>query len=150
MLHPYHGGPLQRFANDVFGRNGDTEEFGRHLGHRLPLLLIGAAGGHRCTGADTQEIRVAAPLPQAAHQHGHVGPLAATVGVQLVQHQKLQLGHRPVHKDPLVGSGEHQLQHHVVGQEDVRRIVYDRLLLFQALLTGIAGKTDGEVGDVGG
>jgi hypothetical protein len=40
-------------------------------------------------------------LAQAAHQQGHVGTLASTVGVQLIEHQKFQalavLDHLPVH-----------------------------------------------------
>ena len=63
----------------------------------------------------------------------HVGALAAAVGVQLVEHEEpkiLGLGNELA----LVGSGEDQLQHHVVREQDVGRVGDDPLAFLVLLL----------------
>ena len=147
----------QRLVNHMFRADRHAEQPAGHLRDLVQPLLTAAASDHSSAGADTQEVGIAASLTQAANQHGHVGPLAAAVSVQFVQHQEFQLSHRPVHKHPFAWSGEHELQHDIVGEQQVRRILQDLLLALQCLLAGVAGKAHREglpracrrVGDVG-
>ena len=123
------GGPFQRLADDVrlrYGRRrraGDatsaTAFAGRPRYRRSPW-----SPRSRCTGG----LGALHASRTRRHQQRHVGPLAAPVGVQLVQDEELKaLGRR--HQLALVGPGEDQLQHHVVGEQDVRRVGDDPLAL---------------------
>ena len=60
--------------------------------------------------------------PQASDQHRDVGPLSAAVGVQLIEDQKGQVGRAGDQRRPFPGPGQHRLQHHVVGEQDVGRV----------------------------
>ncbi len=80
-----------------------------------------------------------AQLPDQPRKESHVRALASAVGVKLVEHQELEsLGG----SDQLVlpGPCEHQLEHHVVGQQDVRRIGDDLLPFLVGLLTRVAAE----------
>ena len=71
--------------------------------------------GQRRRGADALERRRPEASRDAADQQRHVGPLPAPVGVQLVEHQELQALRGAGSASLLVGPGQDQLQHHVVG-----------------------------------
>ena len=98
---------------------------------------MGLTGHHSRTGADAQQLLIAAPPAEPANEHAHVCSLASRVCVELIQHQKLQIGELAVDEPPLVGSGHHQLQHHVVGQEYMRWMLLHLLPFVLLLLTGI-------------
>jgi hypothetical protein len=62
-------------------------------------------------------------LPEAPDQARHVGALRAVVGVQLVEHQVPQ--RRPAlsaHSGASFGPLQQQVEHAVVGEQDVRRL----------------------------
>jgi len=63
--------------------------------------------------------------------------------VQLVEDEELQTPRHPDQRFAILRAGEHQLQHHVVGQQDVRRIIADLLAALFVLLPGVAGEGDG-------
>lgn len=85
--------------------------------------------------------RGSAHLADASHQQRHVGTLPAAVGVQLVEHQEAQPLCCP---DEIVlpGPREDQLQHHVVGEEDVWWRGNDLAALLIRLLARVAAKRD--------
>ena len=78
-------------------------------------------------------------LPYTSYEHGHVGPLPAAIGMELVEHEETQSLATSDQRFFLRAS-QHKLQHHIVGKEDVRWIGDNLLLFFVAFLTGIAGK----------
>ena len=62
---------------------------------------------------------------QAAQQHRHVGALGAVVGVELVEHEVLERVGRGL-PEVLVAAAQQQLvEHLVVGEQDVGRVVAD-------------------------
>ena len=69
--------------------------------------------------------------------------------MELIEHHKLQVGCTCVHEGELIRAGEHQLEHHIVGEEDMGRILLDRPLLSVTLLTGVAGKAHWSIGHTG-
>ena len=82
------------------------------------------------TSAESQAVA------EPADEQGHVRALAAPVGVQLVQDQEPQaLG--GLDQSPVPGTGEHKLEHHVVGQQDVGRIRDDPGPVVRGLLPGV-------------
>ena len=81
-------------------------------------------------------------LAHPSREQRHIGTLSASIGVQLVEHQELETC-CPLHQWPLVDAGEDQLEHHVVGQENVGRVGDDRLTLLILLLPGVPLETDG-------
>jgi hypothetical protein len=92
----------------------DAEQGGRHVGDS-PALIAGVAfGGHRGRGADALNVRRVAGIAEPADEQGHVGALAAAVGVQLVQDQEPQAPGR-LDQAPVPGPGEDEFEHHVVG-----------------------------------
>jgi hypothetical protein len=63
--------------------------------------------------------------------------------VQFIQYQELQpIGVPDNCLVPFVLPSHQQLQHHVVGQDDVGWVLHDSFPLFLVFLTGIAGVTD--------
>ena len=62
--------------------------------------------------------------------------------MQLVQHQEAQPLGVGDQRFLLLGPGQDQLQHDIVGQQDVRRIGHDAVLFFIAFLAGIALEGD--------
>ncbi len=68
--------------------------------------------------------------PQPAQQHRHVGALGPVVGVELVEHHVLQrVGLVPSPKFLVLVAQQQEVQHLVVGQQDVRRVGPNRLAL---------------------
>ena len=135
-------GALEGFGDDVGDRYLGSEQAAGHLGHlciALDLCAISRHGG-RCPDAD-QLVRQS--LTDSAHQQRHISALASSVGVQFIEHQELQsLG---VGNHLLVNGvlpRQQQLQHHEVGEQDVRRVGLHRLPLFSAFLTRKAAESD--------
>ena len=113
-----------------------SKQRGRHLGDR-PALIAGIAfRGHRGRGTDALNSCRVTGVPEPADKQSHIGALAATVGVQLVQDQEPQTPGR-LDQTSIPGAGEDQFQHHVVGQQDVRRVSDDPGPVFRGLLPGI-------------
>ena len=70
--------------------------------------------------------------------------MPATVGVQLIEHQELEILRR-FHERPILAAGQQQLEHHVIRQQDVRRVAANRLALVAFLLPGVARETHGRL-----
>ena len=62
---------------------------------------------------------------QAPQQHGDVGALGAVVGVELIEDQVGQGGGRGPPQLAVLGAQEQLVEHLVVGEQDVRRVVAD-------------------------
>src|SRR6267378_2227983 len=77
-------------------------------------------------------------------QQRHVRALAATVGMQLVEDQKAQ-ALRGTHQLAILSTREQQFQHHVVREQDVRRMAADRLSLQALLLPRVARHAHGRL-----
>ncbi len=136
------GGAHQRLPHHVLGPDLGAEEAGRDAGHHASTVLERALARHRGAGADELEVVGLALVAQAADQHRHVRALPAAVGVQLVQRQEPQPLRGPNQLVALVRTRQHQVEHHVVRQQDVRRVREDPAPLVRALLAGVAGERD--------
>jgi len=68
--------------------------------------------------------------------------LPAPVGVQLVENEELEVLGAPNEFVALARADEHQLQHDVVGQQDVRRVREDRVAVLAAFLACVPGEGD--------
>jgi hypothetical protein len=84
------------------------------------------------------DVARAAGLAGAADQHRDVGALAAAVRVQLVEHQEAQ-ARGLLEQRRVVWPRQDQLQHHVVGEQDVWRARDD----LRALGPGSPGRCSG-------
>ena len=96
-----------------------------------------AFGRHRGRRADTQHVRAVEGFAAAANQHRNVGSLTSAVRVQFVKHEELQ-PLRLINELSFLDTCEDQLQHHIVGQQDVRRILSDPISRLLVLLPRIA------------
>ena len=101
-------------------------------------------GHHRGRGADVDQVRRGAALFQPTDEHGHVCALPAAIGVQLVEDQEADTAGAAVEKALVLGPHQHQLQHDVVGQHQVGRVLAHQLARVVARLAGVARKGDGE------
>ena len=129
---------LQRFADHLLRGEGHPKQALGHLGHGAPLLIGSAVVGHGGGGADADHV-VADGVAATADQHRHVGPLAAPIGVQLVEHEEPETLRRS-HQLAVLDAGEHQLQHHVIRQEHVRRVVAELFSRFASFLSRVPGE----------
>ena len=117
---------LFRFGEGLANQLGDRgAEKAASKRQRLRRLLLGQ--GRR--GADELERLLGAGVDlESADQKRGVGPLEPAVGVELVEHQKAQealvLGGK---KPQVLAAGEDELEHHVVGKEEVGRVLADLL-----------------------
>ena len=94
------------------------EDF-RHVVQDCCPVVLAADSGRRA-GADQSVVRLK-PCPQAPDETGEVRPLRAVERVQLVHHQKAQgaAGVVPPERE-IDRSREQQVEHLVVGEQDVR------------------------------
>lgn len=114
------------------------EDAGRDGRNILLLLVNGRPAGHRGRRADALKRPARArQLTDAADEHGHISALPAAIRVELVKDQKLEVGGVLLEEAALLRPGEHQLEHHVVGQQDVRRVLEDLLTRLAVLLAGV-------------
>ena len=129
----------QRFPYDLFCVDCRAEQAASDARDLGLLLGVRARAGHRGRGAHTAEVVGAASLADTSDEQGNVGALSAAVGVQLIEHQERKAPRRAHHC--LVGGPRQQvLEHHVVGQQDVRRAPPDLLTLLLGLLPGEAAE----------
>ncbi len=59
--------------------------------------------------------------------------------MEFIEHKELQLP-RGVNNPSITWTRQNQLEHHVVGQQNVRGVIEDLLALILFLLTGVAGE----------
>ena len=126
----------------VWGDLG-PEEAGGHACHLDVAFFLGGPGGHGRAGPHHLELVAVALVTQPADQHGYVGALSATVGVQLVESEELEPLSSADEVLALVGPGQDQLEHDVVRKQDVRGLSQDPHTLVAGLLAGVAGVGDG-------
>src|SRR6266508_5678 len=96
--------------------------------------------GHRCRGADALQAGSLAGITHPPHQQPHVRALTTAIAVQLIQHEEAQPTGGLDQVPALPRPQEHQLEHHVVGEDDVGRRAEDPLALLVGLLTGVPGE----------
>ena len=136
----FGGGTFEGFADDLRGGGWGAEERLRDGGDLAFLIFGGAFAGHRGRRADADDLVAAKGEAAAADQQSHIRSLPAAVGMEFVEDEKAE---------PLGGAdqravlipGQEQFEHHVVGQQDVGRIVPDgftRFLFFLSRETGEA------------
>ena len=68
--------------------------------------------------------------------------------MQFIEDKEFEIRSRGIREHPLCGTEHHVLQHHVVGEQDVRRIILNPLLRFLPFLPGITIKADWNSGIV--
>ncbi len=132
----------QGLSDDALGLHLGSEEPAGNLGHLGLLVLPAPLAGEGRRGADVNHLRRVGRLAHPSDEHRHVRALATAVGMKLVEDEKPQLAHGTLGQLELPGAGEHQLEHHVVGEQDVRRGVEDRLSLLLELLAGVPREGD--------
>ena len=109
---------LAHFADDGTWRKGLAKDPGRIAEH--VLFVTGCADCGRCAHAD-QPLVGLQPGAQAADEAGEVRPLSAIKGVKFIHHQKAQGSGGVVPPQRKVdGPGQQQVEHLVVGEQDVR------------------------------
>jgi len=62
--------------------------------------------------------------------------------VEFIENEKLQISGR-AYEFALFGAGKDQLEHHIIGEQDIGRILDDDLALLFLFLPGIFGETEG-------
>ena len=107
------------------------------------MLLGGliALRGHRGGRPDALNVSRVAGIAKAADEERDIRPLAAPVGVQFVEHEELEVPGR-LDQVPFLGPGKDQFEHHVVGQQDVRRVRDDPGPVLRRFLTGVPVEAD--------
>ena len=100
-----------------------------------------AATRQRGRGADTLHRAGGQQLAHAPQQKGDIRALTAAVGMEFVEDEKLETFGR---SDELLFArpGEHEFQHHIVGEQDVRRARDDARACFLILLARVALERD--------
>ena len=138
-----NGDAIERLGDDVALGDPASEELRSHVRDHAVLVHERSLARHRGRGADAQERPGLEPLADPAHQQRHVRTLAAAVRVQFVQNQEAQA--RAVADDPAVDlllPRHEELEHHEVGEQDVRRVVRDLPPLAGVFLPRVAGERD--------
>ena len=122
------------------GVKGHSEQGLRHLRHFELLFVAASAACHRGGGSDTEDV-VAEGVAASANEHRDIGALTPAIGMQLVEDEELEaLGGS--HQLAVLASREQKLQHHVVGEKNVRGVGPDGVASFAPLLPGIAGEAN--------
>ena len=119
---------------------GAEQERG-HLCDLLLLLPVRSRTGECCGGADALEVWRIEEIPDASDEHGDIRSLAPPVGMKLVEDEELESACR-LHQRPIVGPGRDEIEHDVVGQQDIGRVRLDLVAFLVRLLAGVAGKGD--------
>ena len=138
--------PFQRFSDDLVLGDARAKQFAGDFCHDPVALRFTGCAGHGGRSTDAHQSVGIQPFAQTAHQQGDIGALTAPVGMQFIQHQKLQpsamLDDLPV---SLRIARQDVFQHHEVGEQDVRGTFGDALPFCCALLAGVAGHGDGAI-----
>ena len=133
---------LQRLGDYVLRPNGPPEELRRDCRHLALLLFDAPASGDGRRRSDALQIVRLELVLDAPHKQRDVGSLAPAVGVELVEHEKTEVVGL-ADELLLVDAREEELEHDVVGQEDVGRAGDDLLALLGRLLPGVDGEGHG-------
>ena len=80
-------GALKGFVDDVFGLDGDAEEFAGDISDGAGAIAAIALGGHGGAGADAEDV-TARSLAEFADEEGDVCTLATTIGVEFVENEE--------------------------------------------------------------
>ena len=125
-----------------------AEKARSEVGYGFAALLggIGAVSDHGGACPYMYDPIAADSRAQPAHEHRHIRSLPAAIGVELIEHQKEGHFRRGLglQKGTILGPNHHQLNHHVVREEDVGWMGADFLSLGLIGLTGVAGEGDGK------
>ena len=133
---------LQRLGDHGFRLDRRAEDLGNGLGHDEVPSGLRALGRHRCRRSDAEQI-VVESLSDSSHQHRHVCALASSVGVEFVQNEEPHArGVTPKRYVHGVEARHEEFKHHVVGQEDVGRVLHDAIPVLAGFLTRVAGERD--------
>lgn len=131
------GDPFQRLADNVLGAHIGAEQSRADSRQMLLTLLVGSLRGQGGGSPDTPEGLRARRLAQPPNQQRHIGALPPPVAMQLVENQEAQRTESP-HELPIPVTREDQLQHHVVGEQDVGRIALDPVPRLEVILSRVA------------
>ena len=113
------GHTAECFRNDRIRSDFGAEDHRGNSGHRCVFFfrVAFACHGRGCAHANRRMARIANPRLKTAYQHRHVRALAATVRMQLIEHDELQTA--AVFDDlpvEIVLPRHEQLEHHEVRQ----------------------------------
>ncbi len=136
--------PLQGLSNDFMRCDSRAEDLTGNPCNGLLLILYGSGTRHGGRGSDAYEILCIQALPYAPYQHGHIRPLAAPIGMQLIKDKVLQIT-AMLHDPPVNGfiAGKDELEHHEVGQQNIRGVLGDVFSEILFLLPRIPGNGKG-------
>ena len=81
----------------------------------------------------------------APDEHGDIRTLPPTVGVKLVKNEVPEILEDGISNRPLLHPCEQELEHHVVGEEDLRGILAHRLPPLLLFLAGVLAEGDGKI-----
>ena len=138
-----NGDALERLGDDIAFGDPAPEQLRNHACDHAALVVERSFARHRGRGADAQQALGLEPLTDTAHQQRHVGTLAATVCMEFVEDEEPKA--RAVADDPAVDlllACHEELEHHEVGEENVRRLVGNPLPFVLVLLSRVAGERD--------
>ena len=128
------------------GSKGPPEQLGGNIGDFCPLVgkVAGCIRNHGGRSADADHLlgTVGADSPD---QHGNVCSLAATIGVEFVKDQKTEIFVDAIPDRAFTDPGQQQFQHHVVGEQDLRRILPHLCTGILTFLAGVLAESDREL-----
>ena len=129
--------PLQGFVHDVVCVNPGTENLRCHFRHCPVLFRPFGGGGHRGGRPDADQVVRFQLRAEAADKERDIGALTAAIRMEFVEHQELKP--LAVLYDRAIGrTHEDEFQHHVVREQDVRRIRAEHLTLGLGFLPRVA------------
>ncbi|MCY4375068.1 MAG: hypothetical protein OXC31_15005 [Spirochaetaceae bacterium] len=123
---------LQGLTDNLIGPELHTEQGLRDVRYGASFVVAAAFARHGGGGSNAEHI-ITDRMAAATNEHGHISALPAAVGVQLVEHEESQTLRRP-YQFAILASCEHELQHHVVGQEHIRRVAAHGVSSFPTFL----------------
>ena len=134
---------LQRFTNDGFGLERLAEKLLGDLRHLLLLLRNCADRNHRRGRADANDWMFRTRT-DPANEQSHVRTLTTAIGVQFVENQETDLVVNCLAQSSLPATSQQQLQHHVICEENVRRLCLQFVTAGFVLLPREFRKADGK------
>lgn len=122
--------------------DGRVEDAARHFGNGL-VFVGGLPDARHCRRSSHAKKVVGVELgAETPDEHRHVRALPPAICVQLVKDEELKPLAVLHHLTILRVAREDEVEHHVVRQKDVRRVLADSLAIFLALLTRVAADRD--------
>ena len=128
--------PLESLLDHLIGRHIVAEQGGGRCRHLALPVGSGLAARHRRRRADADHIVAAGSESAASDEQRDIGALPAPIGVELIEDQKPEPAGGS-HQLAILAARQQELQHHVVGEKDVRRIGPDLSPLGLPLLPGV-------------